>query len=88
LRIKVFSWLVNKNRVLTRDNLKTKGWKGSGLCEFCDNLKSENHLFFDCPLAWYVWNVVGVALNLDAIPRSLSYISNVLPLSLGLTEKW
>jgi hypothetical protein len=45
LRIKVFCWLVIKNRVLTRDNLKKKGWKGNDLCEFCDNLESQNHLF-------------------------------------------
>jgi hypothetical protein len=62
LRIKVFCWLVIKNRVLTRDNLKKRGRKGKGLCEFCDNLESQNHLFFGCPLARYVWNVVGVAL--------------------------
>jgi hypothetical protein len=89
LRIKVFDWLVIKNRVLTRDNLKKKGWKGSGLCEFCDSLESQNNLFFVCPLSRYVWNLVGVELNLDAMPRSLSeHISNVLPLFLELTEMW
>jgi hypothetical protein len=65
---------VIKNRVLTRDNLRKKGWKGSILCEFCDNLESRNHLFFDCTLSRGVWNVVGVALNLDA----MSCINNVL----------
>jgi hypothetical protein len=70
LRIKVFCWLVIKNRVLTRNNLKNKGWKGNDLCEFCDNLESQNHLFFGCPLARYVWNVVGVALNINAMPSS------------------
>jgi hypothetical protein len=29
-------------------------------------------IFFGCPLACYVWNVVGVALNLDAMPTSFS----------------
>jgi hypothetical protein len=32
LGIKVLCWLVVKNRVLTRDNLKKKGWKGTELC--------------------------------------------------------
>jgi hypothetical protein len=45
-----------------------------------------NHLFFGCPLARYVWNMVGVALNLDAMPCSFSE-GNVFPLFSGIDRK-
>ena len=72
LRVKVFCWLVIKKRILTRDNLKKKGWKGCDLCEFCSSRESQEHLFFSCPLAKYCWNVISVTMNLSTVPDSFS----------------
>lgn len=69
-RAKSFCWLVVRNRSLTRDNLKKRGWKGCEKCEFCNELETQEHLFFTCPLARFVSNVVGVALNLKNLPSS------------------
>jgi hypothetical protein len=69
LRIKVFCWLVIKNRILTKENLKKKGWKKVELREFCDDHETEEHLFFLCPLAKYIWNVVSVSLGISKIPE-------------------
>jgi hypothetical protein len=46
LRIKVFCWLVIKNRILTKENLKKRGWKKVELCEFSDDHETVEHLFF------------------------------------------
>jgi hypothetical protein len=71
LRIKVFCWLVIKNRILTKDNLKKKGWKKVEMCEFCDDYETQEHMFFLCPLAKYIWNVVvflwGLVRYLNAL---------------------
>lgn len=54
LKIKVFSWLAVKNRILTRDNLTHRGWSGSTGCEFCGSMETIDHLFFfQCPVAHF-----------------------------------
>ena len=70
LKVKAFSWLVIKNRILTKDNLSKKGWKGAKFCEFCDCEESVNHLFFSCSLAKFLWNIVGCALGSQRAPMS------------------
>lgn len=70
LKVKAFSWLVIKNRILTKDNLSKKGWKGAKFCEFCDYEESVNHLFFFCSLAKFLWNIVGCALGNQRDPIS------------------
>lgn len=39
LEIKIFLWLVIKDKNLTRINLLKKDWSGSPDCLFCDQLK-------------------------------------------------
>jgi hypothetical protein len=57
LRIKVF-WLVVRNIILNKENLLKRGWKKVELCEFCDGHETQEHLFFLCLLANYIWLVV------------------------------
>ena len=70
LKIKAFIWLVIKGRILTKDNLCKKGWKGTNKCEFCDANEYIDHLFFTCSLARFLWNVVGSALGNPQTPLS------------------
>jgi hypothetical protein len=47
LKIKAFIWLsVKKKKVLTKDNLIKRGWKGSRFCEFCGGYESLITYFF------------------------------------------
>jgi hypothetical protein len=71
-KIKVFFWLVVRNKILTRDNLKKRSWIGSTDCCFCGGDESIDHLFFHCPIAKYMWRVIQVALNLRLILNSIS----------------
>jgi len=34
-KIKLFSWLLIEDKLLTWNNLHKRGWKGSGLCQLC-----------------------------------------------------
>lgn len=68
LKIKVFIWLFIKNTILTKDNLYKRGWKKKDkTCQFCCREESIQHLFFDCPLAKFMWNIIGCALNLKPV---------------------
>lgn len=73
-KIKVFFWLVVRNKILTKDNLKKRNWIGSLDCCFYGVDESIDHLFFHCPIAKYMWRVIQVALNLRLIPNSISYL--------------
>lgn len=68
LKIKIFIWLFAKNKILTKDNLFKKGWrKGDKKCQFCHLEETVQHLFFECPVAKLLWNVVCCALNIKPI---------------------
>jgi hypothetical protein len=71
-KIKIFIWLVVRNKILTKDNLKKRNWNGSLECCFCGVDESIDHLFFHCPIAKYMWRVIQVALNLRLILSSIS----------------
>jgi hypothetical protein len=45
-KIKVFLWLVVRNKILTKDNLKKRNWHGLSDCCFCGHNESIEHLFF------------------------------------------
>jgi hypothetical protein len=47
-KIKIFTWLLEKNGVLTRDNMVKRNWLGNPSCVFCDQLETVDHLFFQC----------------------------------------
>ena len=64
LRVKTFIWLILKKSILTRDVLLERGGDCPKTCLFCGQDESINHLFFQCPLARYVWNIVSVATGI------------------------
>jgi hypothetical protein len=63
LKIKIFLWYIWKGVILTKDNLAKRKWQGSLKCCFCNSLETIQHLFFDCPLARSVWNVVYITFG-------------------------
>jgi hypothetical protein len=65
LRIKTFIWLVLKKSILTKDELVHMGGWCNPQCMFCGKNETTDHLFFLCPLARYMWNVVSVALGVS-----------------------
>lgn len=47
-KIRVFMLLLSKNKILTKNNLTTKGWLGNQTCSFCLDEETADHLFFNC----------------------------------------
>jgi hypothetical protein len=73
-KIKVFLWLVLKNKILTKDNLKKEIGRVFLDCVFCGLLESINHLFFQCSIARFVWRIIQTALGLHSIPYNVEKI--------------
>ena len=47
-KIKVFTWLLEKGTILTKDDMVKRKWWVTPLCVFCDQLEMVDHLFFQC----------------------------------------
>jgi hypothetical protein len=71
LKIKIFVWLVHRNRVQTSDNLGRKQWKESKIHQFCQAEESVEHLIFRCPIAVFVWVVLRDGMKWRGILRSM-----------------
>jgi hypothetical protein len=39
-KIKIFTWLLENNAILTRDNMVKTKWAGKSTCVFCDQLET------------------------------------------------
>jgi hypothetical protein len=72
LKIKAFIWLIMKDKILTKNNLATTGWKGSILREFYGANENTNHLFFECPLPRYNWSAETCALGIKTKRENFS----------------
>jgi zinc-binding in reverse transcriptase len=57
-KIKIFFWLVKKNRILTKVNLLKKGWQGDTNVCFVIQLKPLN-LFVSCPFVSQIWQWIA-----------------------------
>jgi len=62
-KIRVFMWLLNNNKILTKNILRSRGWNGNTQCSFCDALEIRDHLFLNCPLIQQVWFWLGKSQN-------------------------
>jgi hypothetical protein len=78
-RIHIFLWLLENNKVLTRDNLVIR-IHIPDLSMFCSELESVHHLFFDCFVAKIVWSTIsdllGVCVGADFESVARWWLSN------------
>ena len=63
-------WLINHNAILTKDNLLKRNWSGDLSCAFCNETETIPHIFFECPLAKYIWSLVAHVLGATCRPTS------------------
>jgi hypothetical protein len=73
-KIKVFLWLVLHNKILTRDNLRKRSWKGPLNYVFCGLSESIDHLLFQCSVARFMWRIIQTALDLTSVPYNVENI--------------
>jgi hypothetical protein len=73
-RIRVFMWLILKNKILSKENLKRKNWQGNVNCDWCGCLETTKHVFHDCQVANFTWRVIQLALTSLSIPKNSNYM--------------
>lgn len=73
-KVSVFLWLAVRNSILTKDVLHRRGWMGDWMCQFCGANETITHLFFQCPLARYIWNVACCVFGFKNYPTSVQHL--------------
>jgi hypothetical protein len=64
LKLKLFTWLVAENKILTWENLQHRGFMGPSYCILCKkNKETMFHLFVECPFTCAVWERVKKSIN-------------------------
>jgi hypothetical protein len=67
LKCKFFIWLSAKEKVLTWEMLRKKGWEGPGICYFCNRSSEDiHHILIHCDFTKVVWQrlLMHFSLNL------------------------
>ena len=57
--------VVFSKQILTRDNLRKRGIPKPLECNFCKEIESVKHLFFDCLVARLLWDGVSDIIKVD-----------------------
>jgi hypothetical protein len=61
LKIKLFNWLADENKIPTWDNLQRKGWTGPNICQLCyKDAETVQHLFTQCHFTRQVWDKIAL----------------------------
>jgi zinc-binding in reverse transcriptase len=61
LKIKLFFWLVLKDKILAKLNMWKRGWRGNILCPFCHtHTEIMSHLFFFCSFSKEFWDIFNL----------------------------
>jgi hypothetical protein len=71
-RIRVFMWMILKNKILSKENLKRKNWQGNVNCDWCGCLETTKHIFHDCQVATFTW--FQLALTSLSLPKNSNYM--------------
>jgi ribonuclease HI len=65
LKLKLFFWLAGKEKPLTWDALRRRGWEGPGICPLCCSASEDiHHLLVYCSFTQTVWSLVLFHLSL------------------------
>jgi ribonuclease HI len=68
LKIKLFIWLAGKEKSLTWDMIRRRGWEGPGICLLCSKATEDiHHILVHCPFTRSVWSLVLNFFRLNLI---------------------
>ncbi|GKC33112.1 RNA-directed DNA polymerase, eukaryota, reverse transcriptase zinc-binding domain protein [Tanacetum coccineum] len=74
IKVNIFSWRLCVDRLPTRCNLDKRGLDlDSVRCPMCnDDLETVQHVFVDCSVANYLWNMISVWWGFNNFPSTLA----------------
>jgi hypothetical protein len=66
-KIKLFTWLATKNKILTWENLQKKGWERLSFCSLCSkDSEIVLHLFVNFSFTLQLWYILQTTYSLSS----------------------
>ena len=74
IKVNIFSWRLCVDRLPTRCNLDKRGLDLDSIrCPMCnDDLETAQHVFVECSVAAYLWNMISVWWGFNNFPSTLA----------------
>jgi mannosylglycoprotein endo-beta-mannosidase len=69
-KIKIFTWQLVRGRLPSNDHILNKHGPSDGRCALCGEWETADHIFFQCPLAQFLWSGVREMLSVSWNPYS------------------
>jgi hypothetical protein len=70
LKIKIFTWQLARGRLPSNDQILIRLGPSDGRCALCGDIEHVDHIFFQCPLAQFLWSGVRDMFGVSWNPRS------------------
>lgn len=86
LKIKVFLYLLKRDKVLTKGNLLKKDWQDDHACPFCGELETTDHLFVQCSFINTIWQLIVMHNNFvftGSCMNNVWFINASIPLKIS-----
>ncbi|KAK1607529.1 hypothetical protein QYE76_031202 [Lolium multiflorum] len=90
LKVRIFLWQLSKRRLPSNDNIRRRKGPSNGTCALCLEVEDNNHIFFRCPLARFMWSAVRDLLGCSWNPSCFADIFRLGSFWLGVetVKRW
>jgi hypothetical protein len=87
LKVRIFLWQLSKRRLPSNDNIRRRKGPSNGTCALCLEVEDNNHIFFRCPLACFMWSAVRDLLGCSWNPTCFADIFRYMCVHVGQTRR-
>ncbi|KAK1613172.1 hypothetical protein QYE76_036845 [Lolium multiflorum] len=87
LKVRIFLWQLSKHRLPSNDNIRKRRGPSNGTCALCLEVEDNNHIFFRCPLARFMWSAVRDLLGCSWNPSCFADIFWYMRVHVGQTRR-
>jgi hypothetical protein len=63
MKVQIFLCQVARKRLPSNENIRRRRGSAMGACALCWETEDNNHIFFSCPLAKFMWSAVRELLG-------------------------
>jgi hypothetical protein len=85
--VRIFLWQLARKRLPSNENIRRRRGPTTGACALCGETEDNNHIFFSCPLAKFMWSAVRELLGHSWDPSCLPDIFRLLQNQVGQTRR-
>lgn len=77
-KVRIFLWLLQQHKLLTKDCLHRRGLDVGIGCQFCNDrvMETAEHLFHQCPYSKIIITILAVTFNLPHITTPWGMVDN------------